>query len=96
MESITIKVETNLAKEIDQAMKSDYSTKTEFIREAIRDKIKEIKKERALYELKKYFGKAKIKTSYNIKKKTIKQTKTNTSTNKILWKTQNKHNSKRR
>jgi len=63
MESITIKVETNLAKEIDQAMKSDYSTKTEFIREAIRDKIKEVRKEKAIDELRKYFGKAKTKTT---------------------------------
>ncbi len=63
MESITIKVEMNLAKEIDTAMKSNYSTKTEFIREAIRDKIKEIKKEKAIDELKKYFGKAKTRTT---------------------------------
>jgi ribosomal protein L31 len=39
MESITIKVEPALAKEIDRAMHPLYSTKTEFIREAIRDKI---------------------------------------------------------
>ncbi|MEK6934394.1 MAG: ribbon-helix-helix domain-containing protein [Nanoarchaeota archaeon] len=63
MESITIKVEEELSKEIDKAMKPDYSTKTEFIREAIRDKIKEIRREKAIDELKKYFGKAKITTS---------------------------------
>lgn len=63
MESITIKVEDNLAIEIDKAMKPDYSTKTEFIREAIRDKLKEIRKEKVLEELKKYFGKAKTKTT---------------------------------
>lgn len=64
MESITIKVDSNLANEISFAMKSDYSTKTEFIREAIRNKLKEIRKERALEELGKYFGKAKVKTSF--------------------------------
>jgi len=64
MESITIKVESNLAKEIDTAMKLDYSTKTEFVREAIRDKIKEIRKEKTIDELRKFFGKAKTKTTY--------------------------------
>jgi len=64
MDSITIKVEDNLAKEIATAMKPHYSTKTEFIREAIRDKIKAIKKDKAIDELKNLFGKAKTKTSY--------------------------------
>lgn len=64
MESITIKVEDNLAKEMDLAMKQDYSTKTEFVREAIRDKLKEIRKEKAIDELRKFFGKSKTKTTY--------------------------------
>ncbi len=63
MESITIKVEEKLAKEIDKLMSPYYSTKSEFIREAIRDKLKEIEKERALLEIKKNFGKSKIKTN---------------------------------
>lgn len=69
MESITIKVEDNLADEIDKAMKPDYSTKTEFIREAIRDKIKSIRKEKSIEELSKYFGKAKTKTTYKEERK---------------------------
>lgn len=64
MESITIKVEENLAKEMDKAMKPFYSTKTEFIREAIREKLMALRKEHAIEELKKHFGKAKTKTSY--------------------------------
>ena len=64
MESITIKVEDNLAKEINKAMKNGYTTKTEFIREAVRDKLNEIKKEDVLEELKEYFGKAKVGTTY--------------------------------
>lgn len=64
MESITIKVEDDLAKEIDKAMKPLYSTKTEFIREAIRDKLVALRKEQAIEELKKHLGKAKSKTSY--------------------------------
>lgn len=64
MESITIKVEDGLAKEISRAMSPDYSTKTEFVREAIRDKLNSIRKEKAINELSKYFGRAKTKTSY--------------------------------
>ena len=63
MESITIKVDKAMAKELEQTMKPDYATKTEFIREAIRDKMKEIKKQKALKDLLKYFGKAKAKTT---------------------------------
>ena len=63
MESITIKVEEDLAREINTALRPYYSTKTEFIRDAIRDKLIALQKERALFELKSHFGKAKVKTS---------------------------------
>jgi len=63
MESITIKVEDNLAKEINSAMKKFYSTKTEFIREAIRDKLNEINREELIKTFLKYKGKSKIKTT---------------------------------
>jgi len=63
MESITIKVEESFAKEMESAMKPDYSTKTEFIREAIRDKIKIIRKEKIDKELLNLFGKSKSKTA---------------------------------
>ncbi|MBI4453528.1 hypothetical protein HY636_02690 [Candidatus Woesearchaeota archaeon] len=62
MESITIKVEGDLAREMNKAMRPYYSTKTEFIREAIRDKLKNLKKQNLLEEVKKNFGKAKTKT----------------------------------
>lgn len=63
MESITIKVDDDLAREMDLVMKPYYSTKTEFIREAIRDKIKLIRKDEAIDKLNSYFGKSKVKTS---------------------------------
>ena len=69
MESITIKVQDDMAKEIDKLSKPDYSTKTDFIREAIRDKIKEIRKEKALEALQKHFGKARTKTTYKEERK---------------------------
>ena len=40
MRSITIKVEDLLFVEMQKALKPLYTTKTEFIREAIRDKLK--------------------------------------------------------
>lgn len=55
MESITIKVDEALAREMERVMKPLYSTRTEFIREAVRDKIKQ-EKERRLEE---NFGKGK-------------------------------------
>lgn len=69
MESITIKVDDDLGKEIDKAMKHGYSTKTEFIREAVRDKLKELKKDEILDALRKNFGKAKTKTAYSEERK---------------------------
>ncbi|HIH39081.1 hypothetical protein J4460_08245 [Candidatus Woesearchaeota archaeon] len=63
MESITIKVEENLAREIDKAMVPDYSTKTEFIREAIREKLNKIRKEKALLQLKRIYQSSKKMTS---------------------------------
>lgn len=39
MESITIKVDSAFARQMDKAMKPLYSTKTEFIRAAIREKL---------------------------------------------------------
>ncbi len=63
MESITIKVDKSLAKEMEKAMKPLYSTKTEFIREAIRDKVKDESKERLLAAFRKFHGAAKVKVS---------------------------------
>ncbi len=55
MESITIKVDEGMAKAIDFAMKPLYATKTEFIREAIRDKVRAER----LRRLEENFGKGK-------------------------------------
>ena len=46
METITIKLEDKFAKDVEEAIKRHrYTTKTEFVREAIRDKLKEIEDE---------------------------------------------------
>jgi len=62
MESITIKVEESFAKEIEKAMKPNYSTKTEFIREAIRDKLMKLRNQKIDENLLKNFGASKVKT----------------------------------
>lgn len=64
MESISLKLETDFLRDIEKTMrKNRYSTKTEFIRMAIRDKIKELKKEETLEKIEKVFGGSKHKTT---------------------------------
>jgi len=53
MESVTVRLDTALAKKIDTSLKPYYSTKTEFIREAIREKLKRLEQEQFLYDLRK-------------------------------------------
>ena len=46
METISLKIEQGFLEDIERVMKRNrYTTKTEFIREAIRDKIKDLEKE---------------------------------------------------
>ncbi len=64
MESVTIKVEESLLKRIDTSMKEHcYSTKTEFIREAIRDKLDVDEKEQLLKKFMNLRGQSKVKTT---------------------------------
>ncbi len=45
METICLKIDENVLKNVDKSIKNhNYSTRTEFIREAIRDKIIELEK----------------------------------------------------
>ncbi len=64
METVSIKLEDNFAKDLDKTIKKNhYTTKTEFIREAIRDKMKNIEKEEMLMRVKKMYGASKRKTT---------------------------------
>lgn len=64
METVSLKLEENFAKDIEKTIKKHrYSTKTEFIREAIRDKIKDLEKEEALMRVKQLYGASKRKTT---------------------------------
>jgi metal-responsive CopG/Arc/MetJ family transcriptional regulator len=70
MESVTIKIDKNLAGRLENAMKKGYSTKTEFIREAIRKKLEEEETDILIREFMKSRGKAKKNTSYEENRKT--------------------------
>lgn len=64
MESVTIKLQEETSKEMEKlAKRFHYSTKTDFIREAIRDKIKQLEYEEFVKKLEKYKGAAKVKIS---------------------------------
>ncbi|MFW6231005.1 MAG: hypothetical protein ACOC32_03190 [Nanoarchaeota archaeon] len=45
METITLRVDEQFAAELEKALHPYYSTKTEFIREAIREKLKRLRQE---------------------------------------------------
>ncbi|MBT4351812.1 hypothetical protein HOD20_04735 [archaeon] len=70
MEAISLKLDDGFLVDIEKTMKQHrYTTKTEFIREAIRDKIKQLEKEEALLKLGKIYGASKRKTTDdNLKK----------------------------
>ena len=64
MESVSLKLEDGILKDIENIMKKHrYTTKTEFIREAIRDKIRDLEKEALLLKAKELYGASKRKTT---------------------------------
>ena len=64
METISLKMENNMLSEIDQKLgQHRYSTRTEFIRDAIREKLSELEKQEVLKNLSKLQGSSKKKTS---------------------------------
>ena len=64
MEAVSLKLEDHFLQDIEKTMKKyRYTTKTEFIREAIRDKIKDLEKEEVLMRLHKLHGSSKRKTT---------------------------------
>ena len=64
MQAITIKMEDRLLEELDQKLEEHrYSTRTEFIRDARREKLSELEKEEVLKSLSQLKGSSKRKTS---------------------------------
>ena len=64
METISIKLEKSTLKELDRGLrKYRYSTRTEFIRGAIREKLSGLEKEELLRHVAKVYGSSKRKTT---------------------------------
>jgi metal-responsive CopG/Arc/MetJ family transcriptional regulator len=64
MQTITFKINDEILGKIDNSLSMfNFSTRTEFIRDAIRDKLKQLEKEQMIKKLAAYRGKAKIKYS---------------------------------
>jgi len=73
METVSVRFEESFVHDMEKAMKGHrYATKTEFIREAVRDKIKDLEKQAALLRLQQAYG-AGAKKGRNITKKDIDQ-----------------------
>lgn len=63
METISLKMEEGLLRDVDSSIKSHrYSTRTEFIRDAIRNKLNELEKEEVIKKL------AQLKGNLNAKR----------------------------
>lgn len=64
METISLRLEGEFLKDLENAMqKFRFSTKTEFVRAAIRDKIKELEKEEIIKKMGMLAGSSKKKTT---------------------------------
>ncbi|MAF34684.1 hypothetical protein CMO91_02460 [Candidatus Woesearchaeota archaeon] len=64
METVSIKLEKSFLKDLVRSMKAHrYATKTEFIREAVRDKMQDLEKKEAIKRLDKWYGSSKRKTT---------------------------------
>ncbi|HLC86244.1 MAG TPA: ribbon-helix-helix domain-containing protein [Candidatus Nanoarchaeia archaeon] len=64
METISLKIDSKLLKEIDSNLVINrYSTRTEFIRDAIRNKIEDLEKQKAIENVRKFYGSSKRKTT---------------------------------
>lgn len=64
MEAVCVKLDDGVLKNIDFSVKkNNFTTRTDFIREAIRDKLRMLEKERAIKKLERFLGAAKVKVS---------------------------------
>jgi metal-responsive CopG/Arc/MetJ family transcriptional regulator len=73
MESVTVKFQEAVLKKIDESISEhNFNSRTEFIREAVRDKLTDLSKEDLVKEFLKFKGKAKKKTTYEENRETRK------------------------
>jgi len=73
METVTVKFQEEVLKKMDKSIADhNFNSRTEFIREAIRDKLANLSKEDLINEFLKFKGKAKKNTSYEENRETRK------------------------
>ena len=71
MEVVTVKFDETVLKRIDASIaKHNFNSRTEFIREAVRDKLSNLSREDLIKEFMKFRGKASKKTTYEENRKT--------------------------
>ena len=71
METVSVKFQEDILKKIDTSISQhNFNSRTEFIRDAVRDKLAELSKEDLMEEFLKFRGKAKKKTTYEENRKT--------------------------
>ncbi|MBU2589493.1 MAG: ribbon-helix-helix domain-containing protein [Nanoarchaeota archaeon] len=74
MEIVTVKFKEEILKKMDTTIANhDFNSRTEFIREAVRDKLSILSTDELIKELMKFKGKAKIKTTYEENRKVKEQ-----------------------
>ncbi|MFH1649964.1 MAG: ribbon-helix-helix domain-containing protein [Candidatus Woesearchaeota archaeon] len=74
MEAVSLKLDGSMLSSIDSTLKqNNYSTRTEFIRDAIREKLAQLHREQLATEFLKYRGKAGKKTTLKQNKETAKK-----------------------
>ena len=71
MENVSVKFQEDVLKKIDTSINQhNFNSRTEFIRDAVRDKLADLSKEDLMEEFLKFRGKAKKKTTYEENRKT--------------------------
>ncbi|MFO8016961.1 MAG: ribbon-helix-helix domain-containing protein [Candidatus Woesearchaeota archaeon] len=64
MEVVTVKFREDVLKKIDSSIKDhNFNSRTEFIREAVRDKLTNLSRDELIKEFMKFRGKARVKVS---------------------------------
>lgn len=74
MEVVSVKFQEDILKKIDWNInKHNFNSRTEFIREAVRDKLENLTKQELINEFLKFKGKSKVKTTTerNVKTKEL-------------------------
>ena len=71
MEIVSVKFQEDVLKKVDKAIvEHNFNSRTEFIRESVRDKLSGLSREEIIQEFLKFRGKSKVKTTYEENRRT--------------------------